>query len=116
MGIRPEDVVLQPVPQEAAPSSARNRLLGRIARITNLGPLVRLVIDCGFPLVSLITKRSLDDLALSEGKPVLATFKASAVHIIRQNRRADATGHPLVKGTGPLLGEKGDPQEEEQGH
>jgi molybdopterin-binding protein len=44
--------------------------------------LVRVVLDCGFLLVALITRASVLDLDLSEGKLVTATFKASAVHLI----------------------------------
>jgi molybdopterin-binding protein len=45
---------------------------------------VRIELDAGFALVALITKQSLDDLALKPGSEVVATFKASAVHLIRR--------------------------------
>jgi len=32
--------------------------------------------------VALVTKRSLEDLALAPGVPVVVSFKASAVHLI----------------------------------
>ncbi|MDD5468944.1 MAG: ABC transporter ATP-binding protein [Anaerolineales bacterium] len=79
--LRPEDVTLWP--QDGAPaSSARNRLAGSIQRISPQGPLVRVVLDCGFPLVALITSASYRDMGLEEGQAVTATFKATAVHII----------------------------------
>jgi len=46
------------------------------------GSLMRVSIDCGIPLVASITRASAADMALEEGKKVIATFKASAVHLI----------------------------------
>jgi len=85
--LRPEDITLWPdgrTPRgEGTPaSSARNRIQGRIRRIIPQGPLVRVQVDCGFPLVALITRASTEDLGLVEGKTVSATFKASAIHLI----------------------------------
>lgn len=84
VGIRPEDVVLEPLPRESAVTSARNRLRGRITRITPVGALARVVVNCGFPLVSLVTRRSVQDLGLVESVSVLASFKATAAHVIRK--------------------------------
>jgi molybdopterin-binding protein len=39
-------------------------------------------IDCGFPLVALVTRRSVEEMALAEGAPVVASFKATAAHVI----------------------------------
>jgi molybdopterin-binding protein len=47
---------------------------------------VRVVVDCGFPLVALITKQSLEDLGLKVGDEAVASFKASAVHLIQRGR------------------------------
>jgi molybdopterin-binding protein len=66
----------------AAGSSARNQLSGRILRIAPSGPLVRVVVDCGVPVVALITRGSANDMKLVEGQAVTASFKATAVHII----------------------------------
>jgi len=79
--LRPEDVTLWQC--DGAPaSSARNRITGRIQRVTPQGPLVRVVVDCGFPVMALITRASSRDLDLHEGKMVTASFKATAVHLI----------------------------------
>lgn len=79
--LRPEDVTIWP--KDGSPSSsARNRLAGRVVRTAPQGPLVRVSVDCGFPLVALVTRASARELDLSEGKPVTAAFKASAVHVI----------------------------------
>ncbi len=84
--LRPEDVTLwsaSPQPSlTMAVSSARNRLTGRVARIVAQGSLVRVSIDCGATLVATISRASAADMGLEEGATVLATFKASAVHLI----------------------------------
>ncbi len=79
--LRPEDITLW-AEAEMGKSSARNRLTGRIIRMTPQGPLVRVIVDCGFPLVSLVTRASARQMGLVEGQSVTATFKASAVHLI----------------------------------
>jgi molybdopterin-binding protein len=79
--LRPEDVTLWPA-QGSTGSSARNRLSGRIQRITPQGPLVKIVVDCGFPLVALITRDSAQEMGLAVDQAVTAAFKASAVHVI----------------------------------
>ncbi len=79
--LRPEDVTLWPA-EEARASSARNRLGGRIVRLAPQGPLVRVVMDCGFPLMALITRASAREMGFIEGQVVTAAFKASAVHLI----------------------------------
>jgi len=79
--LRPEDVVLAP-PDGVMSSSARNRLPGVITRVVPLGAQARVTVDCGFPLVAVVTRRSLEELGLVEGAQVMASFKASAVHLI----------------------------------
>jgi len=80
--VRPEDITLT---LAKITSSARNSFIGRITRVVSLGPLSRVEIDCGFQLVTLVTKRSVEELALEKGKQVYATFKATAVHVLRKN-------------------------------
>jgi tungstate transport system ATP-binding protein len=81
--LRPEDITLWPV-DDIPHSSARNRISGKILEFRPQGPLVQVVIDCGFPLVALITRASKDEMGLVEGQPVIASFKASAVHLIER--------------------------------
>ena len=78
--IRGEDVLVER--GEPGPSTARNRLRGRIRTLQPEGPLVRLTLDCGFPLESLVTRQACADLALQEGEAVTALLKASAIHLI----------------------------------
>jgi tungstate transport system ATP-binding protein len=79
--IRPEDITFT-LSKEA--SSARNIFKGKISRMTSVGPLVRLEVDCGLPLLGVITKRSAQELDLTIGKHVYASFKATAIHIIKR--------------------------------
>jgi tungstate transport system ATP-binding protein len=79
VAIRPEDITLalnKPV------SSARNIFSGTIVSMIPTGPLVRISLDCGFPLVALLTRMSSDELELKLGKTVYASFKATAIHVI----------------------------------
>jgi molybdopterin-binding protein len=82
LGLRPEDVTLV-LPTEVAPlSSARNFLTGTIVRVTASTPAPRVLVDVGFPLVATVTARSVAELGLAEGAPIIAVFKASAAHLI----------------------------------
>ncbi len=60
----------------------RNRLAGKVTALQPLGPLVRVQVDCGFPLESIITHWASEDLALKIGDPVHALIKATAVVVI----------------------------------
>lgn len=80
--IRAEEVTLY---LDRVSSSARNSFAGVITWVVTTGPLCRVEIDCGFPLVALVTKRSAEELALARGKQVYATFKATGVHVIKRH-------------------------------
>ena len=79
--IRPEDVTLAP---SKAFSSARNSLAGEITRVVLSGSLVHVEVNCGFSLIALVTKKSTEELNLKCGDRVHASFKASAVHVIKK--------------------------------
>lgn len=81
--IRPENVTLSIQPSKEG-SSARNVVSGRIVKITPLGFYQKVQLDCGFDLVAYITNHSLEELSLMEGKEVRASFKATAVTVIRK--------------------------------
>ncbi len=81
--LRPEDVTLMAPAAPILATSSRNHLAGTIARLIPVGPYVRVVVDCGFPLVAVLTHRSVEELGLREGAPTIATFKATAPHVIR---------------------------------
>lgn len=81
--LRPEDVTLWPL-QMSGRSSARNHLPGRVTKLAPAGAQVRVTLDCGFPLVALVTRRSAQELGLAPGQEVVASFKASAIHLIQR--------------------------------
>jgi tungstate transport system ATP-binding protein len=79
--LRPEDITLWKN-EDMPKSSARNFLAGTVSSISTQGPLLQINIDCGFPLVALITRASALELEIESGMQIYATFKASAVHLI----------------------------------
>jgi tungstate transport system ATP-binding protein len=81
VGVRPENVTLSLA--QGPPSSARNSFPGVVRRILPRGPLFKVELDCGFFLAALVTPESLETLSLAPGQELLATFKASATHCIR---------------------------------
>ena len=83
--IRPENVTLSVCPSQEA-TSARNVFAGKIVKIISLGLYQKVQLDCGFSLVSYVTNHSLEELLLVEGKQVRASFKATAVTIIRKGK------------------------------
>ncbi|NWF92122.1 MAG: ABC transporter ATP-binding protein [Syntrophaceae bacterium] len=84
--IRPENVTLSS-PSSHEITSARNVFLGRVVRITPLGFYHKVQLQCGFPLVAYVTNQSLRNLSLTEGKEVKASFKATAIHVVRRQGR-----------------------------
>ncbi len=82
--LRPEDITVWSGDHVPA-SSARNRLPGAVTRLIPQGPLVRVGVDCGFPLVSLITRSSAEEMGIAVGQPITVSFKASAVHMIARS-------------------------------
>ncbi len=79
--IRPEDITLMLGP---GLSSARNTFMGKIIKMISVEPLVRIEIDCGFPLLVLITRRSSEEMGLTIGKSVYCSLKASAIRVIKR--------------------------------
>jgi len=78
--IRGEDVLLE---REAPTvSSARNRLPARVTSRTAEGPLVRIGLDCGFPLTALVTRPACEELNLQIDDRVTALIKAPAIHLV----------------------------------
>jgi molybdate transport system ATP-binding protein len=78
--IRGEDVTLQK--DIGKQSSARNQLPAKVRAMEHEGPLVRIELDCGFPLVALITKNAAETLDLRVGAQVVAQIKAPAIHVL----------------------------------
>lgn len=77
--IRSEEVV---VSKHAVDTSARNRLSGTVAEITDLGPTVRLRISGKRRIMAIITRRSFFEMQLNIGSEVYAFFKATSVEVL----------------------------------
>jgi len=78
--IRGEDVILMKGADQ--PSSPRNHLPATIISITPEGPILRIALDCGFPLSAFLTRQAVEELALHPNDRVLALVKAPNVHLI----------------------------------
>jgi molybdopterin-binding protein len=77
--IRAEEILLSVEPH---PSSARNVFRGRIAEVASSGALTRVTVEVNdTPLIAALTTRSAEELALTPGQEVWASFKAMAVHL-----------------------------------
>ena len=81
--VRPEDVTLSTDGPGRA-TSARNTFPGRIEKMVLLGPYHKVLLDVGFPLTAYVTKTSVQELRLKEGVEVTASFKATAIHVVRR--------------------------------
>jgi tungstate transport system ATP-binding protein len=79
--VRPENITFS-LSREL--TSARNVLAGVITRITPAGPLMRIEVDCGFPLLGVVTTSSTYELELEVGKSISLSFKATAAHVIKR--------------------------------
>ena len=66
-------------------SSARNRLLGHIQSLDREGPMVRISLDCSFPLKALITYQACQSMGLQELDEIIAVVKAPAIHLIARD-------------------------------
>ena len=78
--IRAEDVVLEQA--GTGMTSARNHLDGKVSEILPHGVMAHVKIDCGFPLVAMITRGALEELHLTPGSPIVAVIKAGAMHLV----------------------------------
>jgi tungstate transport system ATP-binding protein len=81
--IRPEHVVISLTNPETT-TSTRNIFPGTVCKIVQLGLFTKVYLDCGFSLVASITNQSLESLVLQPGSQVFASFKATAVHVLRK--------------------------------
>ena len=83
--IHAEDVIIER--GEVAASSARNRLPASIRTLSREGPMVRLGMDCGFPLAALVTRQACEELNLRQGERATALIKAPAIHLVPRGSR-----------------------------
>lgn len=78
--IRAENVIILKGTDVA--NSARNHLPGVVRLLGNDGPLMRVELDCSFPLTALLTRQSCEEMKLAPGDRVTAQVKAQHVHLI----------------------------------
>ena len=76
--IDPRDIILSLKPFQ---SSARNTFFGKIVKIAEQNHLVKLEVDIGVLMVTIITRKSFQDMQLNLGSKIYLTFKASAVKL-----------------------------------
>jgi molybdate/tungstate transport system ATP-binding protein len=76
--IRPEDIVVG----SGAMTSARNRFHGTITAVEQRGFYHVVRMDCGFPVVTVVTKQSVEELGLKAGASVDIFFKTTALHVV----------------------------------
>ncbi|MCX5849982.1 MAG: ABC transporter ATP-binding protein [Deltaproteobacteria bacterium] len=82
--LRPENVTVSS--QTQSKISARNIFEAKVSKIIRQGFFNKLTLDCGFPLVAYITIPSCEDLSIAQGGTVIASFKATSVHVIPREK------------------------------
>ena len=82
--LRPENVTVSNYTQGKI--SARNIFEAKVSKVIRQGYFYKMTLDCGFPLVTYITIPSYEDLGIVKGRTVIASFKATAVHVIRREK------------------------------
>lgn len=78
--IHPEEVILLKGGGDAG--SARNRLPARVKEVHVMGALVKVALDCGFPLVAYITRSSREEMGIEPGLALTAAIKATSIHLM----------------------------------
>jgi ABC-type molybdate transport system ATPase subunit len=84
--LRPEDLMLAAA-DTAAPivtgqMGGQNVLVGTVVRILPSDSSIRVVLDCGFPVVALVTRAAYRKLKLEPGHRAQVSFSAADAHLI----------------------------------
>ncbi len=77
--VRTEDVTFS---LSKTSTSARNMFNGPITRMTPVGTLVRIEINCGFLLIGVVTAKTVSEMEI--GTNLFASSKATAIHLIHR--------------------------------
>jgi molybdate/tungstate transport system ATP-binding protein len=77
--VRPENIIIS---KARLSSSARNSVKGKIVKINQFGATFKISMDNG--LSALVTRQALEELGLKVGGTVYASFKATAIHLIKR--------------------------------
>jgi tungstate transport system ATP-binding protein len=80
--IRPENVRVH-LEDTAGSRGGRNVFTGKIVSMCSMGPFLKLILDCGFRLVSYVPADLLAGLRIRERREVVASFEAAAVRVLR---------------------------------
>ena len=84
----PEDVVLFAGPPAEHSTSLRNVLPGMVKSVSPSGRLLHVVVAAeSTEIAALVTRAAAEELGIEVGGPVVAAFKASAVHPIARHER-----------------------------
>lgn len=98
--IRPDQVAILGIASSGGPGDV-NRFPATIEKITPMGFYQKLQLNCGFRLVAYLTNHSRSSFVIKEGSRVLASFAASAVHVIPYERSSGfvepAMGYSTLK-------------------
>ncbi|MEI8288252.1 MAG: ABC transporter ATP-binding protein [Verrucomicrobiota bacterium] len=78
--IRAEDVML--VADALPEASARNRFSATVVAVERDGPLLRVELDCGFPLKALLTPQAAAEMKIQPRAAVGVLIKAPHIHLI----------------------------------
>ncbi len=65
-------------------TGGQNVLVGTVVRILPSDSLIRVVLDCGFPVVALVTRAAYRELKLEPGHRAQVSFSAADAHLIPQ--------------------------------
>jgi tungstate transport system ATP-binding protein len=85
VAVRPEEIALLDEDGPAA-GNARNVISGRVTKTLPAETHYRVEIDCGVPMVAVVSRASFRQMPLEVGRRVRATFSARAAHLIRKDR------------------------------
>lgn len=79
-GVRPEAIQLHPAGASVSAEDGANIFKGKIVSLTPVGPLLKVTLDCGFPLTGYLPQGL--SAVPRAGETFFASFKASAVHLL----------------------------------
>lgn len=79
IAIDPEHIIIS---MNINKTSARNHFLGTVIKVELLGPNVRVLVDVGVPISSIITRQSFQEININLGSQVVLNFKVNSVSVI----------------------------------
>ncbi|MBI4705342.1 MAG: ABC transporter ATP-binding protein [Deltaproteobacteria bacterium] len=80
--VRAEDIGLTREPPDGAGAAAGNVLPGTVTEHRTIGPMIEVTLDCGTPVVALVSRRVWADLETEPGRRLYASFPPDAVCLL----------------------------------